>query len=286
MLLPTLRKEGSELWAVWNPETDYDPIYTLLWLAERNDVLRIELEPGIADNPYFPEILQTEMETDYRNNPDEAEHIWGGSPRKQGDNVVMSRVNIRQAANRVVEETEPDEVGVDVGRFGNDKTQMYRRRGFKTIAHKELIKKDTQYVAKEVWAFVNEDPNIPIKVDDNGVGGGVTDRLVELGANVIPINFNGTPKDKSKYNMIMDEMWLEFPIDETSIPNDTQLHQELGGRHYDYDRRGRRQIEPKNLFKKRFGRSPDKADALLLCYYTGYHRETESSVGEAETEWS
>jgi phage terminase large subunit len=286
MLLPTLRKEGSELWAVWNPETDFDPIYTLLWLAERDDVLRIELEPGLTDNPYFPEILQTEMETDYRNNPDEAEHVWGGNPRKQGDNVVMSRVNIKQAAKRAVEETEPDEVGVDVGRFGNDKTQMYRRRGFKTIAHKELAKKDTQYVAKEVWAFVDEDPNIPIKVDDTGVGGGVTDRLVELGANVIPINFGGAPKDTGKYNTIIDEMWFEFPIDEVNIPNDTQLHQELGGRHYDYDRRGRRQIEPKKIFKKRFGRSPDKADALLLCYYTGYHRETESSVGEAETEWS
>jgi phage terminase large subunit len=56
MMLPTLRKEGSELWAVWNPETDYDPIYVELWLADRDDVLRIELEPGDIDNPYFPDI--------------------------------------------------------------------------------------------------------------------------------------------------------------------------------------------------------------------------------------
>ena len=286
-LLPTLRKEGSELWAVWNPATDYDPIYTELWLADRDDVLRIELEPGLIDNPHFPKVLQSEMETDYKNNPDEAEHIWGGAPRKQGDNAVMSRVHIRGAANRDdVEETEPDEIGVDVGRFGNDKTQIYRRRGFKIIAHKELSKKDTRYVAKVVWELAGRDSNIPIKVDDTGVWGGVTDSLRELGANVIPINFNGIPKNIKKYTSVADEMWLEFPVDEASIPNDPQLLQELGGRLYDFDRRGRKQIETKKLFKKRFGRSPDKADALLLCYYTGYHRETGSSVGEADTEWS
>lgn len=279
MLLPTLRKEGSELWAVWNPETDYDPIYTELWLADRDDVLRVELEQGLIDNPYFPEVLQKEMETDYKNNPDEAEHIWGGSPRKQGENAVMSRVDIRAAVNRVAEKTEPKEIGIDVGRFGDDKTQMYKREGAVTVDHKELTKKDTQFVGDAAWDFAGRDPNIPIKVDDTGVGGGVTDRLRKLGANVIPVNFGGSPKNKKKYDTAADEMWFEFPIKEASIPNDPQLLQELGGRLYNYDKIGRRIIEPKKKFKERFGRSPDKADAILLCYYTGYHRETGSSVG-------
>jgi phage terminase large subunit len=282
ILLPTLRKEGSELWAVWNSETDYDPIYTELWLANRDDVIRVELEQGKIDNPHFPDVLQTEMETDYKNNPDEAEHIWGGSPRKQGENAVMSRVNIRAAVNRPVEKTEPDEIGVDVGRFGSDKTQMYRRRGAKIIAHKEFTKQDTQFVGDEAWEFAGRNPNIPIKVDDTGVGGGVTDRLVRLGAYAVPINFGGSPKDKKKYDTAADEMWFEFPIEKASIPNDPQLIQELGGRLYDFDKIGRRKIEPKKKFKERFGRSPDKADALLLCFYNGYHRESGSSVGSAE----
>jgi len=248
-------------------------------------VLRVELEQGLIDNLYFPKVLQNEMETDYKNNPDDAEHVWGGSPRKQGENAAMSRVDIRAAVNRKVEETDPDEIGIDVGRFGNDKTQMYRRRGAKVIDHKEFTKQDTQFVGDEAWEFADRNPDIPIKVDDTGVGGGVTDRLKRLGANVIPINFGGSPKNKKKYDTVADEMWFEFPIKEASIPDDSQLLQELGGRLYDYDKIGRRKIEPKKKFKERFGRSPDKADALLLCYYTGYHRETESSVGEAETEW-
>jgi hypothetical protein len=94
-------------------------------------------------------------------------------------------------------------------------------------------------------------------VDDTGVGGGVTFALRRLGAKVIPIHFRGSPKNKDKYDTVADEMWFEFPIDEVSIPDDPEL-----------------MVESKKLFKKRFCRSPDKADALLLAYYVGYNHTT------------
>jgi len=267
VLLPTLRKPGSELWATLNRVAEKDPIIAEYWDSDRTDVLRVALEQGKTDNPWFPDVLQAEMEAAYRNNPDEAMHVWGGQPRVQGDNAVISRVAIMKAMSRIAEETEPDEVGVDVARFGDDKTQIYRRRGARTVNHKEMSKADTQLVADEVWDFADKNPDIPIKVDDTGVGGGVTDRLRRLGAKVVPINFGGVPKNKKKYNTVADEMWFEFPIALASIPDDPQLLQELGGRLYDHDDIGRRKIERKKDFKKRLGRSPDKADALLLCYY-------------------
>jgi phage terminase large subunit len=173
--------------------------------------------------------------------------------------------------NRTLEETEPDEIGVDVARFGNDKTEMYRRRGFKTIAHKEYVKKDIPFIADAAWDFAGRDSRIPIKVDDTGLGGGVTDILKRMGAKAVPVNFGGAPKNKEKYETAADEMWFEFPVDEASIPDDSDLMTELSGRLYDYDKRGRRKVESKENFRKRFGRSPDKADALLLTYYTGYN---------------
>jgi phage terminase large subunit len=272
VLLPTLRNEGSELWATLNRDMEKDPIMAELWDADRDDVLRIELKPGKEDNPWFPDILQAEMETAYKINPDNALHVWGGQPRNQGDTAVMSRVAIRAAMSRTAAETEPDEIGVDVARFGNDKTEMYRRRGFRTIAHKEFVKKDTQFIADAAWDFAGRNGTIPIKVDDTGVGGGVTDTLRRLGAKVIPVNFGGAPKDKNKYDTVADEMWFEFPVDDVSIPDDPDLMTELSGRLYDYDKQGRRKVESKKLFKDRFGRSPDKADALLLAYYVGYNR--------------
>lgn len=269
MLLPTLRKQGSELWITYNQETENDPVDERLWNSERKDVLRTWLEPGAIDNPWWTKELQTEMEEDYARDPDEAEHTWGGLPRKQGQKAVMSRSKVRAAMNRSIPPAKPIEIGVDVARFGDDKTYIFMRAGNKVVNYKRFTKVDTQWIAKEVWAMANSDPSIKIKVDDTGVGGGVTDRLKELGATVIPINFGATPSDQDRFTTVADEMWFTFPVDEADIPEETELMQELSGRQYDYDKKGRRKIESKAEFKKRIGRSCDMSDALLLCFYTG-----------------
>ena len=269
MLLPTLRNEGSELWVTYNQETEADPIDERLWNSDRDDVLRIWVEPGRTDNPWWTDELQGEMEADYRRDSDEAEHTWGGLPRQQGQRAVMNRAKIRGAMDLVLQPGKPIEFGVDVARFGDDKTEIYKRAGMKIVEHRELSKMDTQWIAKEVWQMANHDPSIRIKVDDTGLGGGVTDRLRELGAKVMAVNFGGNPADKKRYTSMADEMWFDFPVDEADIPDDRELLQELSGRLYDYDKHGRREIERKVVFKERLGRSPDRADGILLCYYDG-----------------
>ena len=274
VLLPTLRKPGSELWATLNREAEKDPIIAEFWDSSRADVLRVELEEGKIDNPWFPEVLEQERITAYQNNPDEALHVWGGKPRVQGDNAVLSRVAIRQAMERAIDPNSPKvpkEIGVDVARFGSDKTEMYGREGAAVVGHMEMTKKDTVEVANAAWEFAGKSRDVVIKVDDTGVGGGVTDNLRRLGANVIPINFGGSPKNKEKYTTVADEMWFELPIDQIAIPNDPLLMEELAGRKYEYDKIGRRVIEPKKKFRERYNRSPDKADALLLAFYNGWH---------------
>jgi hypothetical protein len=88
------------------------------------------------------------------------------------------------------------------------------------------------------------------------------------------INFGGSAKDKDKYPNTISEMWFEFKelIDkeEIQIPDDRELLQQLTSRRYTFDTRGRRIVESKDDFKKRYGKSPDKADALLLCFYNNY----------------
>ena len=269
MLLPTLRKPGSELWASWNPETDNDPIDERLWNSTRDDAFRIWLNPGVEDNPYWGPELQKEMEEDYKRDPDEAEHTWGGQPRKQGQRAVMSRAAIRQAMDRELCPEGVIQVGCDVARFGDDRTELYKRKGLVTIDHKEFVKQDTMKTAYECWDMAGRDPSIPIVIDDTGVGGGVSDRLRELGAKVVAVNFGSSPMDKDKFTSVADELWFNFPIDEVDIPDDRVLMAELSGRQYDYDSKGRRKIEPKDVYKKRCGKSPDRADALLLTYYQG-----------------
>jgi hypothetical protein len=66
-----------------------------------------------------------------------------------------------------------------------------------------------------------------------------------------------------------DELWFNFPIEEAQIPDDSDLMFQLSARQYGYDNKNRRRVEKKDEYKKRCGHSPDKADALLLTYYSG-----------------
>jgi hypothetical protein len=81
------------------------------------------------------------------------------------------------------------------------------------------------------------------------------------------VNFGGSPGDKTKYTSVADEMWFEFPVKEAQIPDSPELMRQLSGRQYNYDKKDRKIIESKDEYKKRLGRSPDDADALILCYY-------------------
>jgi phage terminase large subunit len=267
LVLPTLRKTGSELWAVYNPVTETDPITVRLWNTDRQDMIKIQLEPAGKDNPWWTNELQKEMEAHFESDPEEALHVWHGLPRAQGLRAVMSREKIHEATKRLPDYTGKKALGVDVARFGDDKTVFCLRDGMAVKAIKSVAKMDTQDVALTAWDMVERDPTVSIKVDDSGVGGGVSDKLRKLGAKVVMVNFGARPQDKKLYTSCADEMWFTFPLDKATIPDDAELIEELSGRQYSYTNDERRKIEPKEQFKKRIGRSPDKADALILAYY-------------------
>lgn len=77
MLRPTIRKPGSEIWASWNPRHDDDAIDDFFRGATKYPGA-ICVPVGWADNPWFPEVLQQEMEHDYAADAEMAEHVWGG----------------------------------------------------------------------------------------------------------------------------------------------------------------------------------------------------------------
>ena len=63
-------------------------------------------------------------------------------------------------------------------------------------------------------------------------------------------------------------MWFTFNLAEAGLPNDTDLLAELSDRRYTYNHKTQKVVEKKEDYKKRHsGKSPDKADSLLLCFY-------------------
>jgi len=272
VVLPTVVKvEGSKLFFAYNPETEADPIFTKVWKPFLNNpkALLLDMLPEGADNPWWNEGSQLMSDTMKAEDPDRWEHVYGGKPKKQGQKAVLSRAEIRAAMERKAEAIGGIELGIDCARFGDDKTTIYKRQGMKVTGFKELTWSDTQESARMAWEMVNRDKTVKIKVDAGGLGAGVVDKLKDLGANVVEVNFGGKPKDENKYTSAADEMWFEFGevLNEVELPDDPALMEELSGRHYDFTRRDQRKIESKADYKKRLGRSPDRADGIILCFY-------------------
>lgn len=108
-----------------------------------------------------------------------------------------------------------------------------------------------------------------IVVDDVGVGGGVTDRLREVGEfKVRP--FNGAAKARAhrEYPNRRSEVWFDFAdqLEDVDVDTDDQLAADLVAPRYTVDSRGRRVVEAKEQTKRRLGRSPDRADAVLMTF--------------------
>lgn len=76
LLRPTIRSEGSEIWASWNPRRKIDPIDVFLRQQEHSDA--VVVRANWRDNPWFPAVLEKERQDDLRNNPDGYDHIWEG----------------------------------------------------------------------------------------------------------------------------------------------------------------------------------------------------------------
>lgn len=81
LLRPTIRKEGSEIWATWNPRFARDPIDELLRGASPPPDA-IVVRANYNDNPWFPATLEAERQYDMQHRPEQYAHIWEGDYAK------------------------------------------------------------------------------------------------------------------------------------------------------------------------------------------------------------
>lgn len=79
ILIPTVRKPGSEIWVSFNPELETDATYQMFVVSPPSnaDVVKV----GWRDNPWFTETLRTEMETLAQRDYDAYLHVYEGHCR-------------------------------------------------------------------------------------------------------------------------------------------------------------------------------------------------------------
>lgn len=81
VIIPTIRKPGSEIWITFNPDEEKDPT-SRRFIQGNSPPGTIVCEIGWQDNPWFPEELREEKDYLYKIDPEAADHVWGGQYRK------------------------------------------------------------------------------------------------------------------------------------------------------------------------------------------------------------
>lgn len=272
ILVPTIRKPGSKIIYTMNRLTDLDPVISyFITDPPRKDVWHLEVDYRIAQKyGWLSSEILYEIEQARQNHPEDYAHDYLGKALSQSDRNIISAAQVVEAMGREGDDEGAVEIGVDVARLGGDRTVFVKRKGLKEVARKAFTKKRTTEVCDLLEDFAGQDKSVLIKVDDTGVGGGVTDEMLARGYNIMPINFGAKAADPDKYPNLISEAWfyLQSVIDEISIANDKDLLVELSNREWKMDTKGRRKVESKDDYKKRGFRSPDLADATILCFYT------------------
>ena len=86
VLIPTIRKEGSEIWLTLNPDMDTDETYTRFIARRSPDTWVCEI--NWRDNPWFPSVLDQERKKAKMMDPDSYDHIWEGKPRRVAEGAI------------------------------------------------------------------------------------------------------------------------------------------------------------------------------------------------------
>jgi hypothetical protein len=221
--------------------------------------------------------------------------VDGEFPLAEDDVFISMEMLENSVRNGVSADTEPIieglSFGVDVARYGDDKTVIAVKEGSRVsvpvIKHGQDLMRTVGDIVRLYREALKKQPSyrgkVTINIDDTGLGGGVTDRLKEvmreekLGQmDINPINFGSAVDDKNaaeNYANIGTWLWAKLRddlADTLSLPDDTELLTQLSSRKYTLNSRGKIILESKDTMKKRGIPSPDKADAVALACFVKY----------------
>lgn len=229
---------------------------------------------------------------------------------EQEDDIFISSAKVEQCGSKLFELPEGAQLpnimfGVDVARFGDDETAIYRNAKGKLKLVESYIGQDLMrtvgHIVKQYRLAIKEFPGykgrIYVNIDDTGLGGGVTDRLKEVKREqelhrlvIIPINAaekieTDTLEGKEAaeyYNNLTTHMWAVvrelLENKQIEIEDDNDTFAQLYSRKYFMASNGKLELESKKEMKKRGLASPDRADALALSVYLGKIKKYTGSI--------
>lgn len=189
-----------------------------------------------------------------------------------GDSFIPSSLIMRARNDDAAKPYGPLVIGCDPARFGADRTSIIKRQGRVAYDLVSYAKKDLMEVCGILHRMIVQYNPAKVFIDVAGLGGGVVDRMRELGHDlvIVPVNGGERPLNDEKYLNKRAELWgemkewlMESPV---KIPDSDSLHADLAGPSYKVDSKSRLVLEKKEDLKKRGLLSPDEGDCLSLTF--------------------
>jgi hypothetical protein len=278
-----LTSAHSRVLLIGNPTTPSGPFYEAFRSPEwRGLHIPCTACPNVAHGRViYPKLVTAEwveaQEREWgRGSPAFRSRVLGEFPEEAESRLApLAWVHAAQERRMEGGEDSPKRMGVDVARYGADRTAIVIADDFAVREAHAWSGLSTMETAGRVLALARERgiPAERIAVDDTGVGGGVTDRLRELGWNVVAVQAAGAPASKNFANRRSEIYWRlrealnpegESPL---ALPErSAALAEELTEIGYGFTSAGRIILEGKEAIRSRLRRSPDLADALALTF--------------------
>jgi phage terminase large subunit len=166
ILIPTIRKQGSEIWISFNPELETDETYQRFVLQPPKDCIQIKI--NWSDNPWFPDTLMLEKDALKQRDLEAYNQVWEGLCRQSVDGAIFAK-ELQQAEldGRLTkvpyDATKPVHAVFDLGwadstaiwflQFVGMETRLIRyiEDSQKTISHYLATMQTFGYVYDKVW---------------------------------------------------------------------------------------------------------------------------------------
>lgn len=303
ILEPTIRKEHSEIWSIFNPDLETDYIYDRFVLnPPENAVVR---KINYDENPFLSKTLREAIKELRERDYEAYEHIYLGFPKKNDEGAIIQRRWVEACIDAHLK------LGVDIAGeklIGYDPADAGEDSNAISYKHGNLITNTWQWKGQEDELFKSSQKvynealkGYAVVYDSIGVGAGVGSNFSQLGGKIqySPFNAGGAVidpdmeyqhgvKNKDHFSNLKSQTWFNVadrmmatynavtkgehvdPSNIISISSDCAnlqaLVTELSTPKKDYDGRGRVKVESKKDLAKRGIPSPNLADSFVMCF--------------------
>lgn len=202
----------------------------------------------------------------------------------ESDDILIPLTWCESASRRELQEGSKKKLGVDVARFGSNKTAFALLHDPVVKEIRTVGKRDNMEIAGIIVAEYSKYQEIAI--DTIGVGAGVYDRCKELKTggkikgNLYQCQVGEPSKEPERFlNLRAEIFWnLRDRIKPDSdnpiqLPKDKELFAQLSNIKFSYTSKGQIKLESKEQMTKRGVKSPDKADALAIANWSGRYKK-------------